>query len=179
MVDFEEVWRQFDYVVKEMRDEGVCFFEGFILSLSNEKIDQALQSLCGATFDATLNLSTWLNGSTKEEWEKTYSTDQYFESFKTGNIITLQPEYEPLQNEIKLHIKIMIEKWDDKMIAEIICYREPILASRDAKQAVHAAVIEFLRLKELFGGSSLFIGPDTLNYPESDDIYPSEWIKVA
>ncbi len=179
MLDFDEIWKQFDYVVKEMRDCGMCFFEGFILSLSNEKIHQGVRSLCGSPLNADLSLSTWSDGSTKEDREKTYSTDQYVELFDRGKISTLQLEYHPIQNDVRLHIKLMIEKWYGMIIAEIICFREPILASSDPKQAVYLSVLEFLRLKALFVGSSLFIGPDTLNYPESDDIYPEEWIKLA
>ena len=179
MVHFENIWTQFDYVIGEMRDGGMCFFEGFILSVSDEKIDEGIQTLCSAPYDATLNLSTWFNDSTKEGLEKIYTTEQYLALFRAGKISTLQSEYEPIQNQIKLHLKLMIEKWGDKTIAEIICYREPILSNHNQKLAVEAAVLEFLRLKQLFGGSSLFIGPDTLNYPEDDHIYPKEWIKIA
>jgi len=179
MVDFEKIWEQFDYVIREMRDEGMCFFEGFILSVSDEKLYEAIRSLCSPPLDAALKLSTWSNDTTKEERNKFYTTDQYLELFRVGKIVTLQPEYEPIQNEIKLHLKIMIEKWDNKLTAEIICYRGPILSSHDPKQAVRAALLEFLRLKQLLGGSTLYIGPDTLNYPESAKIYPEEWIKIA
>ena len=76
-------------------------------------------------------------------------------------------------------MKLIIEEWKDNLIAEIICYRDTILSCHDPKYAIKAAIAEFIRLKDLFGGGSLFIGPDTLNYPENDDTYPSEWIKIA
>ena len=73
----------------------------------------------------------------------------------------------------------MIEEWKDNLVAEIICYRTPILSSHNPKYAIKASITEFIRLKDLFGGGSLFIGPDTLKYPENNETYPSEWIKIA
>ncbi len=177
MNDFKNIWKNFEYVIDEMRT-GMGFFEGFILNVSEEKIEAGIRSLCSSPFNAKLELSTWSNESTKEEWEKSYKTEQYLEFYRVDKIITLQPEYLTYQNGFELHLKLMIQKWEAFTVAEIICYRDPILDSIDPKRAVNAAINEFIRLKDLFEGSSLFIGPDTLNYPENDETYPEEWIKI-
>lgn len=177
MNDFEDIWKRFGYIIDEMR-AGMAFFEGFILNVSEKKIEAGIQSLCSSPFNATLELSTWSNESTKEEWEKSYKTKEYLDLYRADKIITLQPEYLTCQNGLELHFKLMIEKWEEFTVAEIICYRDPILDSIDPKRAVKTAINEFIRLRDLFEGSSLFIGPDTLNYPEDDETYPEEWIKI-
>ncbi len=177
MYNFEKVWEKFNYIIEEMQD-GVCFFEGYILNVSMKKLEEGIKSLCTTPFNAMLDYSVWSDESTKEEWAKSYKPEQYLDLFKANKIICLQPEYLTIQHEYKLHIKLMIDTIDDKTTIEIICYRDPILDSKDPKQAIDAAIMEFIRLKKLFGGSSLFIGPDTLSYPEDDQTYPDEWIKV-
>ena len=177
MNEFRDIWNDFEYIIEDMRT-GMAFFEGFILNVSEKKLEQGIKSLCSPPFNANLELSTWSNESTKEEWEKSYKTEEYIEFYQVDKIVMLQPEYLTRQNDFEVHLKLMIEKWEACTIAEIICYRDPILESDDPKRAVNAAIIEFVRLKKLFGGSSLFIGPDTLNYPEDDETYPKEWIKI-
>jgi hypothetical protein len=178
MNNFETVWEKFSYVLEEMRN-GMAFFEGFILNVSLDTIDSGIKSLCSPPYNATLNLSTWSNDSSKEDWARNYSVEKYVELYKTGKIITLQPEYLTHRNGHLIHLKLMVEEWEDKAIIEIMCYRDLILNSPTPKLAVHAAILEFIRIKELFLGSTLFIGPDTLNYPESDNYYPKEWIKIV
>lgn len=177
MKEFSDIWNDFEYVVEDMRN-GMCFFEGYIMNVSEKRIEDGIKSLCCAPFNATLQLSTWSNESTEEEWQKSYTTEEYLEFYRVDKIVSLQPEYLTRQNGFELHLKLMIEKWENFTVAEIICYRETILESAAPKRAINAAIIEFVRLKKLFGGSSLFIGPDTLNYPEDDETYPKEWIKV-
>jgi hypothetical protein len=177
MNEFKNIWNKFEHVIDEMRT-GMGFFEGFILNVSEEKIEAGIRSLCSAPFNAKLELSTWSNESTKEEWGKSYKTEEYLEFYRRKKIITLQPEYLTYQNDFELHLKLMIEKWEAFTVVEIICYRDQILDSIDPKRAVKAAINEFIRLKNLFEGTSLFIGPDTLNYPENDETYPEEWIKI-
>ena len=178
MNDFEIIWEKFEYIIEEMLD-GLAFFEGYLLNLSPEKLDSAILSLSSHPLNATFDFSIWSNESTKEEWEKSYTPEEYIEFFKSQKIILLQTEYLTFQNEFELHLKLIIEEWKDNLIAEIICYRTPILSSHNPKYAIKAAITEFIRLKDLFGGGSLFIGPDTLKYPENNETYPSEWIKIA
>lgn len=111
--------------------------------------------------------------------DQEYSAIEQLDLFKTGKLSILALDYDYIQDGNRLKHRLIIEKWDEQTIVEIICYREPILISADPKKAVASAILEFRRLKELFGGSSLFIGPDTLNYPENDESYPDEWIKVT
>jgi len=177
MNEFENIWKNFEYIIQEMRN-GMAFFEGLILNVSQEKLEAGVRSLCNPPYNAKLGLSTWSNETTREEWEKIYQTDQYLEFYRLGKIITLQPEYITQKNGFELHLKLMIEEWEDMVVAEIICYRGAILESSDPKRAVNAAIDEFIWLKELFRGSSLFVGPDNLNYPTNDENYPEEWIRI-
>jgi len=58
---------------------ALAFFEGFLLNLSPEKLKSAILSLSSAPFNATFDLSTWSDNSTKEDWEKSYTPEKYIE----------------------------------------------------------------------------------------------------
>ena len=177
MDGFEKIWEEFSYVIEEMRD-GMGFIEGFILDVAEERLDAAIHTLCSAPMNAQLS-ATWSNEPRKADWDKKYSPAEYLRLFQAGKIVTLKPQLNTVRDGIPLEMMLMIEKWDDQIIIEIICYRETILSNTNPKIAVRAAVLEFAELRRQFGGSALFIGPDNLDYPKDADTYPPHWIKIA
>ncbi len=178
LLSFEDIWKNFEYVIEDM-NEGMAFFEGYIIDVSMNGIKSGLQCLLPDPTKITYEFSIWSDDSTKEDWNKTNNSEQYFDFFKSGKIVVLQTEYLTTQNGFELHLKLMIESWDDGGTIEIICYRDPILESASPKLAVKAALSEFMRLKKLFNGGPLFLGPDTLDYPKNGEIYPDFWIKLS
>lgn len=178
MRNFEDFWKEFNPIMVDMNENGMCFFEGYLPNVPVNKLDVAVRSICDEPFDANIDISLWSNEVTEEMWSKNYSTDECLHSFQIGNALQISVSYQPIQENFKLELTLMIEKWQEQVDVEIICERDPIFSSESPKLAVKAAIIEFLRLKELFGGDFLYVGPDTTNYPDGHGIHPEEWIRV-
>ncbi len=177
MQTFDDIWQEFSYIIEEMQD-GMCFFEGYILDNSQSNFRDSLLKLSNLSKGMSFDYSSWANDTTEEDWNKIYSIEEYIHFFDNGKITTLCPEYQMVLKDITLHFKLLIDNWRERLNIEIICYRAPILDSTNPKLAVKTAIEEFWKLKELFEGKALFVGPDTLDYPINDKIYPEEWIKI-
>ncbi|MEP3234044.1 MAG: hypothetical protein ABJO30_14560 [Hyphomicrobiales bacterium] len=179
MFNFELFWQEFDYIIDEISNHGMCFFVGYLPSISNDNMDAGLRALTDAPLKADLRNSVWSDSSVEQERRRSYSAEEYLELFKSGKITMLNAEYRPTQCGLQLHLKLMIDKRDDKLDLENISYREPILSCDEPKRGVKTAATEFVRLKKLFDGEVLFVGPDTLNYPDDTGTHPKEWIKIV
>ena len=107
-----------------------------------------------------------------------WSARQYVDFFRSGRITTLCLSYRLVTDHITLEQMLMFDRDDVSTTLEIICYREPILESRDPKEAIRTAIQGFRQLKSLFEGDALFVGPDNLDYPTSSTEYPAHWLKV-
>lgn len=177
MQTFDDIWEEFNYIIEEMQD-GMCFFEGYILDNSRSNLRKSLLKLNNLSNGMDFVYSNWANDTTEEDWNKIYSVEEYIHFFENDKITMLCPEYEIALKDITLHFKLMIGNWGEELNIEIICYRASILDSKNPKLAVKSAIEEFCKLKEIFEGKALFVGPDTLDYPIDDKNYPKEWIKI-
>ena len=132
----------------------------------------------------TFEYSSWSNDTSEAEWEKEYAPSQYVEFFYTNKIVFLFFDYELETDSIVLNQRLMFEKDSASTSLEIICYREPILGSANPKAAVETAISEFRRLKHVFDGDALFIGPDGGDLPDSyrvrvpNDGIEHEWLRI-
>ena len=143
MDGFEKIWEEFSYVIEEMRD-GMGFFEGFILDVAEERFDAAIHTLCSTPLNAQLS-ATWSNETTKADRAKKYNTTEYLQLFHAGKVVTLKPQLNTVRDGIPLEMMLMIEKWDDQMIIEIICYRENYLIKRKPKNRCQCCAIGVCR----------------------------------
>jgi hypothetical protein len=168
---------QFSWVLQDMR-EGGCFFEGYIPTIGVEDLWSALSNVLSNADHYTFQGSVWAEDTTKADWEKSWSPHQYVEFFHSGRIIVLCLSYGPVADNIALEQMLMFDKDERSTTLEIICYREPILEYPNPKEAVRTAIHGFRRLKSLFEGDALFIGPDNLDYPKSSAEYPSHWLRI-
>ncbi len=178
-MDFEQIWPQFQDLIDELYS-GMCFFEGYIPNTQVNDLTFPFAELTNSSLSHTYEFSTWSNETTKAEWEKTYSPAEYLEFFRTGKILMLHFNYE--RNIDGLSVKMKLILWHahdgNGKTVEIICDRNAIINSKNIKLSVKKAIAEIRRIMYLFDGNALFIGPDTLDYPESPNDYPSLWIKI-
>ncbi|NNE57444.1 MAG: hypothetical protein HKN36_04990 [Hellea sp.] len=178
MESFEKLWPRISYFIDEMCS-GMAFFEGYIPSIDATNLDANIRFLKAQVCDGSFDLSVWSNETTKQDWNREYSFNEYLNFFAIDKITMLNFEYQLDLKEVLLHLKLMIEKTDDTNISiNIICYRDPILDHASPKDVMEKAIIEFHRLRNLFGGGVVFVGPDNLTYPVDDNDYPDHWIKI-
>lgn len=177
MVNFDDIWPQFNWVIEEMQD-GMSLFEGYIPTIDQDELLDSLLEMIRRTRVHSLKSSIWSNDATDNEMKREYTPAQYVELFRANRIICLHFIYEMEADSITLEQMLMFEKDDLGIVLEIICYREPILGSDNYREAVSEAISEFRYLKQLFGGEALFIGPDTSSYPKSNTECPEEWLKI-
>jgi hypothetical protein len=170
---FENIWRDFEWVLNDMRD-GMVFLEGYLLKIKTEDLINHLRSIDKAINPESFQNPTWANKTTEKDWNKIYSPEEYVRLFKNGDILTLHFNYKKKIESDTLEIKLMFAGAH----LEVVCYRDPILNSANPKQAIKAFIIHCEQLLSLFEGDSLFIGPDTLSYPDNAQNYPKEWIKI-
>ena len=174
---FEQIWLNFSWIIDEMKD-GMCFFEGYIPSVETEDLQPRLSELINNSQSWSSLYSVWSNNTTKSDWERKYTISEYLEFFRAGKIILLHFDYERKTEGLSIHQKLIFEKCGEILTLEIICYREAILESAYPKDALEKSISELRYIKKLFNGDSLFIGPDTLNYPKNKDDNPKEWLRI-
>lgn len=178
MMNFEQIWSEFKWVIDEMKD-GMCFFEGYIPSIGQEDLGKKLRKLIGASITCTFMDSVWSNDTTESDWEKEHTPSEYIEFFTSDKILILHLNYEKKTDDIVINLKLIFEKENGLLkTLEIICYRESILGSNNPEKAVEIVINELRYLNQLFKGDSLFIGPDTLNYPKNKNENLKEWLRI-
>lgn len=173
-MEFDEIWPLFDWVLDEMRS-GMGFFEGYLPTIRSDLLPP-LTTLIDRSQSHDFTTSTWSNDTTETGGNTDYSVPEFIEFFRSGDIVMLDFDYTVQTRALEL--RLMFEKDDTGTALEIICYREPILGSDNPKEAVATAISEFRYLRRLFQGDALFIGPDTLDYPESATEYPKVWLRI-
>ena len=150
-------------------------FEGYVPKVGESELDAPLSELIRASCGHGFEHSIWSDDSSEADWNKNYTTREYLDLFEAGRIHILHFDYSKQTHDVTLSLKLMFDR-DTSL--EIICYREPILKSPNRRDAVRYAIDEFRVLRQVFRGSSLFVGPDTSSYPKSDTDYPNEWMKI-
>lgn len=177
MMDFDEIWSQFSWVLEDMRN-GMAFFEGYIPTLDENDLLASLQELIDRAEGHSFRSSTWSSDTTASDWDGEYSDAQYVAFFSSGRIYTLHFDYEVKVGGTPLSLKLMFDRHGRKVALEIVCYRDTILASPNPKRAIADAIAELRTLKQLFRGDALMLGPDTLERPASAIGYSKDWLRI-
>lgn len=178
MMDFDDIWPHFSWVLDDMRDHGMVFFEGYIPILGQRELSAPLAALVDRAVSHTFMRSTWSNEADVSLWNQDHDTATYLSFFESRQILTLHFDYEACIGRTPLVLKLMFDRDDSRTALEIICYRDAILASSDPKQAVADAIAEFRNLKQLFRGDALLLGPDTVDVPTSATEFPQVWLRI-
>jgi len=177
MMKFDEIWPHFSWVIEEMRD-GMGFFEGYITSIGENNLLVPLSKLIWRARSHSFTSSAWSDETTEADRERDYDAADYVAFFDSGRIAMLDFEYEFRAGNADLDQKLMFDRDEAGTALEIICFRDAILSSPEPKQVIADAISEFRHLKHLFQGDALFLGPDTLDYPQSATDYPRAWLKI-
>ena len=177
MMDFELIWPRFAWVLDEMRN-GMAFFEGYVPVLGQPDLLSPLRKLIERAESHTFRTSIWSSETTESDWAPEHGAVDYVDFFESGRIHTLHFDYEVRAGATPLSLRLLFDKDGDKVAMEVVCYRETILAAPDPRQAVSDAISEFGLLKRLFHGDALFFGPDTLDLPQSAEVYSREWLRI-
>ena len=86
-MNLEEICTKIEWVIPEMKNHGMCFYEGFITEIDKVKLRENVTQLVKNPYNATLDLSTWSNEASKEEMEGLYSAQKYVDFFETGKLM--------------------------------------------------------------------------------------------
>ena len=176
-MEFDEIWPRFSYVIDEMKD-GMCFFEGYVPSVGDRNLLPLLSYVFEHANSHRVGHCVWSDDATDEEMAKGCDATSCVDLFDSGRVVLMSFNYEVQAGNTQLRHRLFFEKIDSRIPLEILCDRGPILSSPDPRAAVAEAVSEFRRLKRMFKGDALFVGPDTVQYPESADDYPSCWLRI-
>ena len=168
-------WTSEKWLFDAMFAEGMCFIEGYLPSIDLQRLEVSFDRLAKLPAELDFRRSIWSNESTEEEWTHSYTPNQYRQMFSSEKIVMLHVDYTAPCDGFDLTFKLMIEQLGN---VEVIVYRENFLPREETYERFHAACLHLKHLQELFGGPALFLGPDTLNYPEWPDTVPQEWYRL-
>lgn len=170
-----QLWTSQQWLFDEMFAHGMCFIEGYIPSIDLQCLDVSCERLAKLSTEIDYRSSTWSNESTKDEWTRSYTPQQYCQMFRLGKIVMLHVDYTAPCDGYDLTFKLMIEPLGN---LEVIVYRENFLPREETHERFHAACVHLKCLQGLFSGPVLFLGPDTLTYPAWPDTVPQEWCRL-
>ena len=177
-MEFDDIWTRFSHVIDEMKD-GMCFFEGYVPSVGDHNLLPPLLGVFEGADIHRVGHCVWADDAADQKMADGNDMASCVDQFLAGRVPLLGFDYEFHTGRTKLQHRLFFEKIDTRIPLEVLCDRGPILSSPDPRSAVADAISEFRRIKHLFQGDALFIGPDTVQYPESADDYPSCWLRVG
>ncbi len=177
IMSHDEIWMEFEWVIEELR-QGMSFFEGLVPCISTDNLLETMSNLSSRVQDFSLESSVWNDETPESIYTRRHDLRTYIDYFFSRQILLLNFDYELPRNDITLNHKLIIEPIDVGTRLEIICYREPILKSKNVREATFTAIEEFRYLRSIFEGDKLFIGPDILDYPTSDTEEHDLWLRV-
>lgn len=170
-----EAWKSSQWIIDEMFDHGMCFMEGYLPSIDLTLLETNLERLSDLSSSFDLSRSTWSDSASESDWNQTYQRHEYVSFFQSKRIIMLHFDYLMRCAEYEFVIKLMIEP---EANLEVIIYRENFLPRNETQDRFFAACYHLKYLHELFHAPALFLGPDTLSYPQWPDVVPDEWQRL-
>ena len=166
-------WTEGEWIIDEMFNEGMAFFEGYIPAIDLDRLDVALSQLTEHELDCTY--SVWSNDTSETDWNHVYPLPEYIKFFRSGRIHMLDVQYSVNFSTYSFGLKLIFLPDAD---LEIIFCRENLLPRNETQPRFIAACNYLRHLQMLLGGEALFLGPDTLNYPDWPDTVPPEWQRL-
>lgn len=170
----EQAWTDSAWMIDDMFNHGMCFFECYIPAIALESLESSLNELTDSGLDCSN--SVWGEDTAEADWHRTYSLVEYVSFFRSGRIHLLHADYNVNFAGYTFTLKLMFEREGN---LEIIFYRENLLPRAETHARFVAACQYFRRLHSLFQGAALFIGPDGLDYPDWPHSAPPQWFRLA
>ena len=169
----EQAWTDSDWIIEDMFDNGMCFFEGYVPAIDLDSLAEVLPQLTDTSIDC--QSSTWSNNTNESDWNRAYPLSDYVTFFRDGRIVLLHADYSVTVSGYDFILKLM---FGPDANLEIIFYRENLLPRTETRARFIAACHYLRHLQSTFDGAALFLGPDTLNYPAWPDVVPKEWQRL-
>lgn len=172
---YDTAWLWFQPILEDMFDGGMCFFEAYITSFPLPQFRETLERFAAEHLAMTLADSVWQNDMPESMMAASHSVADYANYFLRGDLSLLTCDYAVCVQTFDFNVRLIFEPPDN---LEIIMRRENLLPRDQMKARFIASCGYFARLRAVFGGTALFLGPDTLDYPESANIAPEHWLKL-
>jgi hypothetical protein len=167
-----EAWNESPWIVEELFDHGMCFFEGYIPDIELDNLKDGLVRLSQTTSSVDYSFSVWDNTTTPEVMSQKYTVEEYVSFLRSSRIVCLHANVETICAGYSFFFKLIF--WPNAEL-NIIVYRQNLLPKDETQNRFLAVCSYFKSLYELFGGKALFLGPDTLDYPNWPDLSPGTW----
>ena len=174
-----ELTGQIDILIEAMTNEGMCFIVGYIPLVDTQQLAPAFNSLFRDGSRTNFHNAEWTSEPSVSAERNERAMAEFVDQFRKGSLPRLSFDYERELDQITLSFRLLIDKVENGASVEILCRREVILECSDHVAAVKGALGEFQNLYEEFAGNALFFGPDNLDYPESPQVIPPQWAKIA
>ena len=88
-----EAWSESQWILDEMFDNGMCFFEGYVLAVDLTALESPFSRLTGDTSSIDFSSSVWAESTSEVDWDRTYPLEDYVKLFQSGQILMLQADY--------------------------------------------------------------------------------------
>ena len=170
-----EAWSESQWILDDMFDSGMCFFEGYIPVVDLTGLESRLSQLTDKPSSIDFSHSVWSESTSETDWNRTYPLKDYVRFFQTGRISMLHADYIAVCAGYSFTFKLIFER---EANLEVICYRDNLLPRNETQDRFKAACHHLKDLHILFDGKALFLGPDTLNYPVWPNLVPDEWQRL-
>jgi len=172
---YDTAWLWFQPILEDMFDEGMCFYEAYITNFALPRFTETLGRFVSDHPALTLTDSVWQNDTPESMMAANHSVADYANYFLHGELSLLNCDYKTRVQTFDFNVRLIFEPPAN---LEIIMRRENLLPRDQTEDRFVASCAHFSRLRDIFGGTALFLGPDTLDYPESANVAPDVWLKL-
>jgi len=163
-----ELDEHFKISLLDMRENGMCFHEGYLLGVPCSSFVSELKRI------EKSNISFSIRSLDDLEHLPSANSIQQFEC--------IHVTYSQKIGDQPFHYQLIASQTDGTNPAEceveIVCDRVGITDTDNPEGAIRTSAKEFFRLHEVLKASALFLGPDTVQSPSLDGSKGIEWMRV-
>jgi len=170
----DEIWRWFQPCLEDMFDDGMCIYAGYITEFVLPEFKSNLYTFAIEHEPADFTGSVWQNETEESVMTSQHSIEEYADFYLKKQLSLLICDYSTRVDDAEFKIRLIFEPTAD---LEIVIHRDNLLPRSETKRRLAASCNHLAQLRETFGGSALFLGPDTLDYPESPETAPKYWVR--
>jgi len=159
----------FKIALLDMRENGMCFHEGYLLGVLFSSLISQLKRMKDSNPSFRIRF-----------------VDDQGENIPTNDIIEefeyFHATYSRKHNGCLFHYQLITFESERPnppgYEVEIVCDRIGITDSDDPETAIRLSAKEFFRLHKVLNASALFLGPDTVQKPSLDRANDKNWMRV-
>ena len=172
----DEIWRWFQPCLEDMFDDGMCIYAGYITDFDLREFKSNLNTFAIGHESADFTGSVWQNETEQSVMPSRHSIEKYADFYLTEQLSLLICDYSTRVDDAEFKFRLIFEPTAD---IEIVIHRDNLLPRGEMKRRFAASCNHLAQLMDTFDGSALFLGPDTLDYPESPETAPRHWLRIG